>query len=202
MLVKLNIKAMVRVEAMLNRPFSDLDYNNQDDVDTLLYCCALSTGSSIPFDIFKIVLKNKQKREEMLQGLAMANSVTSLFSPKEEKTGEHRPQWVKDLVATLISEGIDVSYLLNEIELSELPLLIKGVELKRMNRMESERLWTFFTISPHIDIKKGKIKSPEDMFPFPWESEQRKKKAEKEIAENKAEFEAFMSGKFNHIMKN
>ena len=50
------------------------------------------------------------------------------------------------------------------MKLFEISDYLKAIDDFKKEKMESERLWTFYTILPHIDQKK--VKSPQDMFPF------------------------------------
>lgn len=69
---------------------------------------------------------------------------------------------------SLISNGIDAHFVLEELELSELYPLIKSLDSVKKEKMEQKRFWTFFQILPQIDSKK--IKSPKDLLLFPWEN--------------------------------
>ena len=69
-----------------------------------------------------------------------------------------------------------------EMELWEIEPFFKWTEESQKDKWERERLWTYLNIMPHIDSKK--CKSPDKLFPFPWEKEEHKKKAEQELKNN------------------
>ena len=47
--------------------------------------------------------------------------------------------------------------------------------------MEEQRLWTFISILPHVDSKK--LKTPADLYPFPWELKEKEIEREKHVEE-------------------
>lgn len=51
-----------------------------------------------------------------------------------------------------------------------MPLFIAAYQTNRKELMESDRLWTYLTILPHVDGKK--LPSARDLYPFPWEEEE------------------------------
>ena len=64
--------------------------------------------------------------------------------------------------------------------------------------MESERLWTFLTIMPHIDTKK--INTPAKLYPFPWDDKtDNKDEINKPIDQN--EFDEMMKKSTDLIEK-
>ena len=65
--------------------------------------------------------------------------------------------------------------------------------------MESARLWTYISILPYIDGKK--ISSPRELYPFPWEMEELKRKARKEIEENEEQLRKFLNGELFDMNK-
>ena len=46
----------------------------------------------------------------------------------------------------------------------------------------------------------GKIRTVRDFYVFPWEVEERERKAAEEMDRNKGMFDRFMSGEFNHYL--
>ena len=90
--------------------------------------------------------------------------------------------------------GLDAHYALNEMELCDLPLYLEAYERKRKEEMESSRMWTYFTMLPHIDARKMK-NGARDLIIFPWEEEEARKEAERAIREDAARFEELMKTK-------
>ena len=89
--------------------------------------------------------------------------------------------------------GLDAHYVLNEMELCDMPLYIEAYERKRKEEMEGSRLWTYLTILPHIDAKKMK-NGAKDLIVFPWEEEEARKNAEQEMKDNEGNLKKFLSG--------
>ena len=98
---------------------------------------------------------------------------------------------IGNIVSTLIMSGLDATYALEEMELCDLPMYIEAYERKRKEEMEASRLWTFFTMLPHIDSKKMK-NGAMDLITFPWEEVEATREAERAINEDIDRFEQFM----------
>lgn len=101
---------------------------------------------------------------------------------------------IGELVSTLIVSGFDAHYILNEMELCDLPMYIRSYEAKKKEIMENSRLWTFLSMLPHIDAKKMK-NGAKDLVRFPWEEDEEKQEAERNINDNFERFEKFMNTK-------
>ena len=80
------------------------------------------------------------------------------------------------------------------MELCDLPLYLEAYERERKEEMEGSRMWTYFTMLPHIDSRKMK-NGARDLIIFPWEEEEMRKEAERAIREDAARFEEFMKTK-------
>lgn len=101
----------------------------------------------------------------------------------EDKDAEKANTTITDIVMYLITAcGIDPHYVMYEMELWEIEPYMKFAEMNKKESLEMDRLWTYLSISPHIDTKK--CKSPDKLLPFPWEKEEHKKKAEQELKNN------------------
>lgn len=204
--IKLTIKSIIRTEQMLGKPFNDIDYGNESEVLTLFYCSALSNNPErFTFDEFKQIASNDRQYRNIISEFEKESKIAAQFSDKSPDAGipvseNKSKQYISDLAGVLIMSGVSAEYVLNEMELNDLSFLIKAYDAKRKEEMEQQRMWTFYYILPHVDPKK--IKSPTDIHIFPWEKEERQKEAERIIQENKDEFLKFMSGGFNHLIKN
>ena len=73
-------------------------------------------------------------------------------------------------------------------------LLSSYIEEKKKERYTMDRLWTYLGILPQLS-KEGarKLKTPDKLFQFPWEVEDRKKKNDKEFDEIKDKMLAFFN---------
>lgn len=198
--IGLTIKAIIRWEQMRGKSFSLMDYSDRDDLETLLYTSTIcnSPGKMFTFEVFRETFSNKKVVREMVLALERELSVLAQFQKKEARKdyvdSEKDPECIKDIVSTLIMYGLDAQYALNEMELCDLPIYIKAHEKMRKEEMESNRLWTFFTMMPHIDAKKMK-NGAKDLIIFPWEEEEAKIEAERTINEGMERFENFMNTK-------
>lgn len=193
--VKLTIKSVIRWEQLTGRPFPSLNYADSGDVERLLYVTVLcSTNKPCTLETFRTALKNERLLKGFVREIEKNGKIAAQFqqahtgSLSGEKSGE--PGYFKDIVYTLIQAGVNPHYLMNEVELCDLPELISAYERDKKEQMEASRLWTFLTILPHIDSKK--IQSAKDMYPFPWEAEKEREIAEKAIQNDTELFEAFM----------
>lgn len=193
--IKLTVKAVIRWEQLTGRPFSSLNYSDNEDVEKLLYVSALcSADNPCTFEVFQSILKNQRLLKGFVQEIEKDGKIVAQFqqmhtnSLSGQESGE--PGYFKDIVYMLIQAGVNPHYLMNEAELCDLPELISAYERNKKEQMEASRLWTFLTILPHIDSKK--IQSAKDIYPFPWEMDEEKEKANQTIQNDTALFEAFM----------
>lgn len=202
MKIGLTIKSIIRWEQLREKSFSLMDYTDQDDVDTLLYTTTIcnNEGMMHTFDIFRKTLSNDKLVREMVLKLERETEFLNQFQKKQEENKDHTDEplgMISDIVSTLIMSGLDAHYILNEMDLCDLPLYVKAYECKKKEQMESDRLWTYLTILPHVDSKK--LPSARDLYIFPWEEEEVKKNAERAIKENEADLKKFLSGEMFDI---
>lgn len=200
----LTIKAIIRWEQIRNRSFTTMDYSDKEDVEILLYTTAIcaSQGKVYTLEVFRQTLMNRKVSRDTILALEHEAEVLRQFqnNNSEKFSGDIRdnPATVGSIVSTLIMSGLDAHYALNEMELCDLPLYIEAYEQKKKEQMEASRLWTFFSILPHIDSKK--IKSAQDLYTFPWEVEESREEAEMAISDYAECFEEFMK-EGNNIFK-
>lgn len=182
---------------MRGKSFSLMDYSNPEDLEVLLYTTSIckSPDKKFTFEVFRQTLSNKKVAGEMVSALGNETSVMAQFQKKDKEckwdSQDTTPGRIGDIVATLIMSGLDADYALNEMELCDLPMFIESYESRRKEEMESNRLWTFFSMLPHIDSKKMK-NGAKDLITFPWEGEEAKFEAERAIEEDSVRFENFM----------
>ena len=190
MKMRLNLKAIIRWEQIRQKSFSLMDYSDKDDIDALLYTTTICNNEDViyTFDVFRGTLSNEKLVQEMILKLERETSVLSQFQREQEKqdivNSNSLPEMISGIVSVLIISGLDAHYVLNEMEICDLPPYIEAYE------MESARMWTYLTILPHIDARKME-NGAKDLITFPWEEAE--KQAEKEIKETEIErFELFM----------
>lgn len=184
--IRLSIKAIIRVEQILSKPFTDIDYTNVEELTKLLYCTVLANNPVLfTYEEFQSIVENEKQFATMIKEIEKVNNVLEQFT-QSGRSGSveavEGAQYIKDLAGMLILSGLDAHYVMDEMDISDIPVFIEAYEKKKREEMEASRLWTFMSVAPHIDTKK--IRSVEDFFLFPWEIEGKKKKAEAEMNAN------------------
>ncbi len=210
--IKLNIKSIIKFEQLTNKPFSLIDYTSEEDVSKLLYCIVLSNNDcQFTYSQFLQLLDSKKISKNLFEQFQTVCEVFNQFKntgTEEENTRdtvegkESRGTYVKDLAALLVIQGgLDVNYVLNELSLNDIPLYIQALNDKQRERMEEQRLWTFISILPHVDSKK--LKTPADLYPFPWELKEKEIEREKHVEEGVKMFDNILDNKelLDKIMK-
>ena len=188
--IRLTMKAIIRWEQLNKKPFSHLNYNSEDDIISLFYSCTLSDQIHISLDDFKKGL-TPPFAKRMIQEFEKHTSLISQFQAeskqKEGNSQNSEPTYIKDIVATLVMNGLDVYFALNKMELCDLPIFTNAYDQKVKDSLESARLWAFIQVSPHLSKN---IKSPKDLYHFPWEVTQ-EPTPEVDMEEAKSEFKLF-----------
>lgn len=202
--IRLTIKAIIRVEQMLGKPFPLLDYSNMEEVLKLLYCIILAGSPEVfTFESFCEIAEHERQLGAMLKELEKYNRMLDQFTDAslvgKTDEGEHQVRSMKEVAGMLIMAGIDPHYVMNEMELSDIPVLAEALDRKKREDMEASRLWTFLSVAPHIDTKK--VRRAEDYFPFPWEIERQKREAAEAIVRDREMAEHFFKEGTN-IFKN
>lgn len=202
MKVKLNIQSIIRWEQLRGKSFSLMDYSDKDDIDSLLYTTTICNNKDKmhTLEVFQHTLSNEKVTREMVMALEREMAFLSQFQKKKDVSGidggEDSPGMIGELVSTLIMSGLDAHYVLEEMELCDLPLYIEAYEQKKKEQMESDRLWTYLNILPHVDSKK--LANARDLYPFPWEEMEDVKEAERVLTEDAETFEIFMNNGINN----
>lgn len=196
---RLTIKAIIRWEQMRGKSFSQMDYTDKEDVESLLYVMYITSDKpEYTFEVFRQVIADERFMSAMSSDLGRIMEIVDQFRKKTTVSDlggtEGSPEYIGNIVSALIMAGLDAHYVLNEMELCDLPLYLEAYERKRKEEMESSRMWTYFTMLPHIDARKMK-NGARDLIIFPWEEEEMRKEAERAIREDAARFEEFMKTK-------
>lgn len=187
-----NFKAIMMFEKLSGVSYFDLTEENYVFLIYAMYMVKHPYTYMQFWDFIKIFGNNKKVTKQMITEFGEYMEYLKQYSdttPKTEEndkgeTEEKTKQTITDIVAYLITScGIDPHYVMYEMELWELEPYMKCAERKKKEELESERLWTYLNISPHIDTKK--CKSPEKLIPFPWEKEEQKIKQNQELENNR-----------------
>lgn len=192
----LTIKALIRWEQLRGRSFNFFEPTDAEDVTALLYVYALAQGHFCTLEEFRMVVDSKApsidelgKRLEREQ--AVANQFIAKVSQADEADEAGEPMTIQQVAAHLIAAGLSPRYVLEEMELCDLTALMQAVRDRRKDELQSQRLWTFFSMLPHVG--KGALKTPQDLFTFPWEVEAERQEADAKKEEEKFNF--FMTTK-------
>ena len=170
--MRLTMKAIIRWEQLNKKPFSQLDYGNDDDVVSIFYTCQPEITSSLAD--FKKGLTNESVKQ-MISDFEHSTALTAQFQPPptpESKTNQSDDKssnrvYIKDIISVLILHGLDSHFALNEMELCDLPLFLQAHDRKIKEELSNQRLWTYLQVFPYL--KEGT--TIQDFFPFDWEKE-------------------------------
>lgn len=190
MKAKLNLQAIRVAERLLKKPFGEFDLTDEETVLTLMYAMVSENNDEVmTFDQFKSIL-NMGKIGIKVQR-AVSDEMAYIDQFKEEVSDkEEKAPYMGDLAALLITFGLDAHFVLYEMKLFEIGDYLKAIDEHKKEQMERDRLWTFYTILPHVDHKK--LKKPQDLMPFPWEKEEIEKEALEQLKKDEEMFNKFM----------
>ena len=199
--IKPNFKAIRYFERLTNVSFLELE-NKPELVLQYLYCCLIAhpeNNFNLTFDEavksffpkyaaqlieqfareMTFINQFKDTQEEAVEEADSSINLQKKSSPKEKET-----VFLSSLIPILVYDcGLDINYVLNEMDYTDSELYIKSdIEHKR-EQMENQRFWTYLTILPHVGGKK--LKEAKDLIEFPWEKEQKKHDAEKKFKEDR-----------------
>lgn len=185
--IKINIKSCCLFEQLSGKSFFKMDDN--EDVSMLLYCSLIVNNDiRMTYKVFQVLLQDKKVIKWLSKEYKEIMDYMGQFSgEKEEDTesesGETQTMTLTDIAASLIVRyGLDANYVMYNMELWELEPYFKAADEQVKTDLVTQRFWTYLTILPHVDGKK--IKSPDDLCPFEWEKESKKKKTEKDLKDN------------------
>jgi hypothetical protein len=190
--MRLTIRAIIRWEQMNQKPFSLMNYSDENDVVSLFYVCKLSDEDKMTLSEFRKSLTDDSLKE-MIKDFENQTFISSQFQhiskKKIEDSKDSDPVYIKDIVPMLVMNGLDVRFALDEMTLYDLPIFLHAYDQKVRHELESSRLWAFIQISPHLSKK---IKNPQDLYPFSWEIEEQKEQSKEELEKGTTMFKAFI----------
>ena len=187
----LTIRNIIKWEQLNNKPFSSMDYNDENDIISLFYVCTMSDEVGITLHAFKENLTDEviMTMVKSFEKQILIDAQFQITSDKVEKDKTTDPVYIKDIVPILIMNGLDVNFALDEMALYDLPIYLKAYDQKTRHTLESSRLWSFIQVMPHLSQN---VKSPKDLYPFPWELED-EVITEEEKRESKEVFSSFFN---------
>lgn len=174
----------------MDKPFSKFDLSNEETLRALLYGMVSENNENV-FNLhsFNNILEQEKTRSDIMRKFWKEIEYMNQF--KSEGGGEN-DVYMGELAATLILAGMDAHFVLYEMKLFEISDYIKALDDKKKEQMESDRLWTFLNVLPHVGKK---LKSPQKLMPFPWDGQKTKEEKEAEFDKGIEMFEKFFNSK-------
>lgn len=176
---KLTLRAVLLFEKLTARSFSSASILNEEDAVTLLYCLQRCEegGSALPLDVWKKVLESEAVSGELYARLECTleamiplsfTSAEGATSAEGEDDGDGDAPDFTSIAGMLVVEGgLSPSYVMDTMELWELPAFLDALDRKKREVLEYQRLFTWMTMMPHLS--SDSVGSPEELLPFPWE---------------------------------
>lgn len=169
--IRLTMKAIIRWEQINKKSFSQLNYSSEGDILSLFYACTLCDQINVSLDEFKNTL-TKSSIKRMIHEFEKQTSFVSQFQAESKKKGDKaessEPIYIKNIVAKLVMNGLDVYYAMNKMELCDIPVFLEAYDQNVKDKLESQRLGIFWMLRPHVS---SKIKNPKDLYEFTWDEE-------------------------------
>jgi len=190
MKAKLNIQAIRVAERILKKPFGKFDLTDEETIMTLMYgMVSENNEETMSLKRFRDIFKMKKIGAQIQT--AVSEELLYIDQFKGEVSEEDPdPPYMGDLASVLITYGFNAHFVLYEMKLFEIGDYLKAIDTKKKEQMESQRLWTFFTILPHVDGKK--FKGPQDLLTFPWETADIEKERLEQLEKDTEMFNKFM----------
>lgn len=170
--IRLSMRSIIRWEQLHNKTFSELNYNNEDEVIALFYTCTLSENGTQSLENFRKNL-TKEVAATMVHKFEKYTSLITQFQEKaqntptsDNKVSPSKPTYIKDAVAKLVMNGLDAHFALNEMELCDLQIFLSALEEGTKDKMELQRHNLFWILRPNLS---DKVRSPKDLYSFSWE---------------------------------
>ncbi len=202
--LKLTIKSIIKWEQLTECSYQLFDYENIEHINKLLYCMLICNNDEhFDYETFLESINNQSISNKIYKQLNKVLSFDNQFSIKkiveniDSQSDNNEPQYIKNVAALLVvNAGLSANYVMNEMTINDIDYYMNAYNNKIKQDMESNRLWTFLNVIPHIDSKK--IDSPDKFFPFPWELEATQQEQKQTISSMKDEFEMMMKNTNNN----
>ena len=186
--IKINMKTIMLFEQMADKSFYEM---NDEDLILLIYCSlVINNNQKITLSRFEMILKNEKIAKTLMrkcqEELDFITQMTNMENEnkQEKKKNDNKVDRISSIINLLILYyNLDINYVMYDMRLWELSPLVKSMEEKTKADIIEKRFWAYINICPHIDSKK--VKSPEDLIPFPWEKEEKKKKQNQDLENNR-----------------
>lgn len=200
--VKINLEAAIRWERLTDRPFSTLDYSDEEDIIRLCYCASLAADPSIKktYKLYREAFDGSAAlSKKTIREVASLNAFMAQFQPKSEDvpredadSSEPLPRLDKIAAQLIIAGGMDADYVLHDMPIEYIPMFIEGIAEKTKQTMEWQRYMVWLLLQPY-DSKK-QLSSPQKICTFPYERVEAEKQAAATIEKHRKELDAFFAG--------
>nr|DAD69819.1 MAG TPA: hypothetical protein [Siphoviridae sp. ctfYP22] len=176
----LTLRAVLLFEKLSARSFSTLNIQDGEQIPLLIYCLQRCEdgGSKMPFDAWVSVLDSVEvsshlygRLERTLEELTpITASISDGEDSGEPSDGEDDgPDFTTIANMIIVDGGIDAGYVMDRMELWEIPSILNAIQKRKQEKLEYTRLFTWMSMLPHL--AQDSVCSPEKLLPFPWETE-------------------------------
>lgn len=196
----MKLKTLIRWEQLRGKPYAGIDLADEDDFNALLYVRALEKGTARGYTLGtfrKVMQRAPRQLADLVEEMRREADFNAQFVRRQtggeesKEAGEPRP--LSQTAAWLVASGMDAHFVMEELEVPDLPAFIEAYAEARRERMEEARLWTWFTVRPHC--AKDWPRDPSELYPFPWDIRRADDADTALRADEIARFEAFMRTK-------
>ena len=183
------IKSAIMFEEMTGKNF--FSQLTEEDELIYMYCVFCTSVEKVSYKAFLSMLDDRKFVRRLDTQWQHYARFMEQFKHKVESNeafeGEKGEISMESVAGALIFKfRLDPGYVLDKAELWELDFLLKAGNGAYQERMETDRLWTFLTIVPHLDSKKSKNMTPSKLFPFPWEETVNTKEGRQKVLEKES----------------
>lgn len=207
---KLNLKAISIAEGLLDAAFTDFDFSDIDTNLTLMYAVYVAnTGGNMTLDDFKDILDEKISTD-IRKALDFSGQFDKSFdesqrgsddptSSSQRGSGDSSADVMKGVklseqaIYLIVRGGLDPHYVMYEMDLYEMGVFAESIGEVQKERMEEQRLWTYYSILPHVG--SDKLKHPSDLLTFAWEEDSKRRQYLKELEANEERLNKFLQTK-------
>jgi len=172
----LTLRAVLLFEKLSARSFSTLNIQDGEQIPLLIYCLQRCEdgGSKMPFDAWVSVLDSVEVSSHLYgrleRTLAELTPITDVEDSGDPSDGEDDgPDFTTIANMIIVDGGIDAGYVMDRMELWEIPAILNAIQKRKQEGLEYKRLFTWMSMLPHL--AQDSVCSPEKLLPFPWEVE-------------------------------
>lgn len=199
--LRLTVKSICLFEKLSGKSFYAF---GADDVTTLMYAVfATSNNLQLKRSTFDFLIEDVRLAKWMGEKFGVIMDYISQFKETDNEDkgeGGEVNVTITDIADSLIIKyGVDAHYVMEEMELWQIPALFNAAEDLVKERYEENRLWTYLDMLPHIDGKK--VNRPDKLLPFPWETQKKKTDAEQRLKENEYAVKHTIGKKIDYLKK-